>query len=226
MIISHRYKFIFIKTRKTAGTSIEIALSKLCDEKDVVTELGEKEEIKERFGYTGARNFRVPAMQWTVSDIMKLPLRGTPVFTSHCPAVYVRDRVPRRVWEEYYTFVFERNPYDRIVSQYFWNTRHTHESIHEYIERAAEYRLSNWKMYTDGDEIIVDHVARFENLSEELDAISCKLGLPAPIDLARAKTEYRPRENTQEILDEKICSTIADVCAREIARFGYSRPMS
>ncbi|MEL6382956.1 MAG: chondroitin 4-O-sulfotransferase, partial [Cyanobacteria bacterium J06626_18] len=30
MIISHEYKFIFLKTRKTAGTSIEIALSKFC----------------------------------------------------------------------------------------------------------------------------------------------------------------------------------------------------
>jgi hypothetical protein len=32
MIISPAHRFIFIKTRKTAGTSMEIALAKFCGE--------------------------------------------------------------------------------------------------------------------------------------------------------------------------------------------------
>ena len=31
MIISHQYKFIFLKTEKTAGTAIEAALSECAD---------------------------------------------------------------------------------------------------------------------------------------------------------------------------------------------------
>jgi hypothetical protein len=49
-IISHRDRFIPIKTGKSAGTSIEIGLSKVCDGDDVVTELGGKREIKAQFG--------------------------------------------------------------------------------------------------------------------------------------------------------------------------------
>ncbi len=224
MIISHKYKFIFIKTRKTAGTSIEIGLSKFCDDNDVVTELGEKDEIKEQFGYTGARNFKVPKSQWTARDIAKLPLRGAPVFHSHSPAAYVRDRVPADVWRDYYTFTFERNPYDRLVSQYFWNTRDTGQPVHEYLDTAASYRLSNWEMYTENDRILVDHVAQFANLKDELDAFAEKVGLPGPIELARAKTEYRPKAKSNDILDDRMRTKIAEVCAKEIAAFGYAEP--
>ena len=37
MIISHSHKFIFIKSEKTAGTSVEAALSEYCSGEDVVT---------------------------------------------------------------------------------------------------------------------------------------------------------------------------------------------
>ena len=49
----------FLKTRKTAGTSIEIALSKYCDCKDVITKiLPLDEKIREGFGYPGPPKLR------------------------------------------------------------------------------------------------------------------------------------------------------------------------
>ena len=44
MIISHSRKFIFVKTYKTAGSSLEIALSKYCAKGDVLTPLDGDEE--------------------------------------------------------------------------------------------------------------------------------------------------------------------------------------
>jgi hypothetical protein len=37
MIVSHRHRFIFIKTHKTAGSSMEMALAPLCGPDDIVT---------------------------------------------------------------------------------------------------------------------------------------------------------------------------------------------
>ena len=58
MILSYTNNFLFIKTRKTAGTSIEIALSLKCSKKDVITPISPNDEIirKRLFGLL-PRNF-------------------------------------------------------------------------------------------------------------------------------------------------------------------------
>ena len=40
MIISHRHRFIYVKARKVAGTSVEVALAKHCGDADIVTPVG------------------------------------------------------------------------------------------------------------------------------------------------------------------------------------------
>ena len=55
MILSHKYKFIFLKTRKTAGTSLEIALSRFCEEGDINTRIPQEDEkIRAQFSGTAA----------------------------------------------------------------------------------------------------------------------------------------------------------------------------
>ena len=45
MIVNHKYKFIFIKSFKTAGTSLEIALSKFCTKDDIITSIVEEDDF-------------------------------------------------------------------------------------------------------------------------------------------------------------------------------------
>ena len=52
MLISHKYKFIFIKTFKVSGTSMEIALSRYLNDNDVITPLNLEDELI-RFKKTG-----------------------------------------------------------------------------------------------------------------------------------------------------------------------------
>ena len=45
MILSHTRRFIFIKTRKVSGTSMEISLSKNCGGDDVITPISYEDEL-------------------------------------------------------------------------------------------------------------------------------------------------------------------------------------
>ena len=58
MIVSHEHRFIFLKTKKTAGTSLELALSQLCGPDDVITPLAPTDEAL-RAGGRGAQNWRL-----------------------------------------------------------------------------------------------------------------------------------------------------------------------
>ncbi len=77
MIINHKYKFIFLKTRKTASTSIEIALSQFCNTNDIITPITpEDEKLRKRLGFIGPKNYMIPIRYYEKSDWTRLLLKG------------------------------------------------------------------------------------------------------------------------------------------------------
>ena len=69
MIISHKYKFIFIKLRKTAGTSLEIALSQYCNKDDIITPISKDDEnYRKSRGFSGPRNTNIPLRYYNSQD--------------------------------------------------------------------------------------------------------------------------------------------------------------
>ena len=122
MIISHRYKYIFLKTSKTAGTSIEIALSKHCGPEDIITSINEQDEIiRAGFGYRGPQNNLVPIREWRFRDVFRF-IRNRPrreKYVHHIRAKEIRKLIGEKIWNSYYKFCFERNPWERFISYYY-----------------------------------------------------------------------------------------------------------
>ena len=59
MIVSKKNNFIFLKTAKTAGSSIEFYLSQFCGSKDTITSLRPNEEkLKNKITNIKKRNLR------------------------------------------------------------------------------------------------------------------------------------------------------------------------
>jgi hypothetical protein len=227
VIISHRHRFIFLKTRKTAGTSVEIALSRFCGPDDVITEISEEDEaLRREQGFRGPQNTEIPTQRLDAPERLRARLwGGPPRFVNHAPAASVRRHVDPEVWSSYFKFCFERNPYDKAISRYYWSTRETSapRPIADFLAHARRRQISNWRIYTIRNRIAVDFVGRFEHLREDLAAALSKLGLPTDVELPRAKTRFRSdKRHYSEVLDARSRALVERVCARELAAFGYA----
>ena len=224
MIINHTHKFIFIKTRKTAGTSIEIALSQFCGPDDCITPITEKDEqIRRAAGFRGPQNYTIPLRFYTMRDWRKcLHHRNRKLFFNHAPAAFVKKYIGQDIWGSYFKFCFERDPFDKAISRYYWSTHEPRPKISDYLTSAPVKSVSNWDTYAINERIAVDYVGRYENLTEDLATIARRIGLPETISLPRAKGEFRKdRKHYSEILNTRARDHIEQVCAREIAAFNY-----
>ena len=119
---------------------MEIALSKFCGNDDVITPLGfYEEDIRRKMGHRGVQNRQL----WKWNDkyknlcyrknnpkniIRKLLGRKSTSqtahpFTEHASASYVKRYLDTDLWSSYYKFCFERNPFEKLVSYYWWKMR-------------------------------------------------------------------------------------------------------
>ncbi len=224
MIISHEHRFIFVKTRKTAGTSIEVLLSSLIEPDAIVTPIEPPVE-----GHH-PRNFERPdSLVATVRNRRNVHARNDLArdrwFHNHIPARMIRERLGKRRFESYYKFAFERDPWDKVVSWFYFRTRNgdTDLGFEEWIQR--EHLPRDWGKYTIDDEIAVDFVGRFEHLASDLATALAAVGLDASGSLTREKGNLRPVAAATPVTHtEATIARIAEVFHREIAQFGYVAP--
>ena len=224
MIISHQHRFIFVKTRKTAGTSIEVLLGAIAGDDAVVTPVDPP--VK---GHV-ARNYKLPsratrALVWRA----RRRVRGTnnPAYFNHISLRGIRTQLGARRADSYFTFCFERNPWEKTVSGFFFATGRG-----EFDGTFRDYVLgsdlpSDFDKYSlDGETVSVDFVGRYEQLEDDLRLALDRIGLQQhPVSLTREKGNFRPADARAEALyDEEMSARIEAVFAREIRAFGYTRP--
>lgn len=239
MIISHRNRFIFIKTRKTAGSSLEIGLSRICGPEDVITSLsaarGEELLRAEEGGIGPVNQCKRIREHRGFKEWKRLILKGQRAeYGEHSTAAEIRRLVGDEVWSTYYRFSIERNPWDRAVSRYWWQKHRWEErgrtdfpSLSEYLvwlERNKPHWISNWGHYAIGEHIAVDRVLRYENLTDELASLAQTLGVSGDISLPTTRAKGGLRKDTRhygEALSEADRALIERLCRREIMALGY-----
>lgn len=225
MIVSHTRRFVFVKTRKTAGTSIEVFLSPHCAGADVVTPVNPPVDGHRAANHRGASNPWRDAHRHATSfgSAARHAVRAER-FYNHMPADLARDRVGAEVWESYETFCVERNPWDKTLSH--WAMRRDRAggdlTLDQYL--AAGDLCSDIARYTDAaGRVLVDTVVRYEDLANGLGEVFERIGIPFSGDLGtRAKSGHRvDRRPYREVFTPPQRRVVEAAFAPEIELFGY-----
>jgi Sulfotransferase family len=164
---------------------------------------------------------------------------GKPKYHKHAKAVKVRE-VLGPAWNKCFKFAFIRNPWDLMVSSYHWWLTYAEifPALHQDIARVREMGsfsvfirsefgqsmlnehrgsdLTEW--ISDGDEIIVDFVGRYENLNEDWSKVCRALNVPA---LPLARENRVVRQDYRVFYDDESRELVANRFARTIELFGY-----
>jgi len=203
MIISHKYKFIFIKTMKTASSSIELNFAKnLMAPSDVLSKMEEGENLEQN-----NRGWFNPLPE--LLDGSYTPYKTAFQFYHkfkfgpHQSARVIQHRVPKRIWNSYFKFTVERNPYDKMASMYFMNwgkdgVDRRGRSFEDWVKRGENLPI-NYPLYTWKNQVIVDRVLKYENLEDELSALYSQLGIPFRGLNERAKGGYRQGQHYRDV---------------------------
>jgi len=229
MILSHAHRFIFLKTKKTAGTSVELALSKLCGPDDVVTPIAGKADVAAS-GHE-PRNFNIPAGERPWFSPFKRLLGADDrhaglVYWNHMTAEQVRNRAGAKVFGAYRKVSIERNPWDREVSYYFWLYKKPDKrpSFEEFV-LTTKWRkpVNNYEIYSLRNRIVADVVLRYETLAEDFDAFVRELGVDEVPALPSAKSVSRPSESRdyRSFYTDETRDAVGRIYRREIEAFGY-----
>ncbi|HDP74422.1 MAG TPA: hypothetical protein ENN49_00840 [Bacteroidales bacterium] len=236
MIVSHRHRFIFIKSAKTASSSIELMLSIICGPDDVLTPLA---PFDERFD----------------ADYYEYQPRNNEGFENHMSVNEIKKKVGERIWNQYLKITVVRNPWDMVVSRYHWEKARLWPSIKKNITnilrepmsivryKRLQHRIKlifvlstfgnfiryfdkNWtnsRFYFDEQgNPICDVYLRFENLSKGLNDLECIFGVElGGLPLLKIKPR-KVKKHYSKYYNQQQKERIEKLFKHEIEVFGYT----
>lgn len=225
----HSRSLIFVKAKKTAGTSVEAYLEVACDPsrwpgnwQDMHVRPGSIEPdliVTERGDGTRTRAGRAA-----------LVVNGVRL-ANHMPPSRIVAAFGESTWQDHLTIAGVRNPWDRLVSMFFWSHRRHPDAPGlladgDLARRAFGEFISTWTRESMDDELHsgaypIDVFLRYEHLDDDLAVVRQRCGLQDPgLGLPRFKASDRDRDYTR-LYDDTTREAVAHMYGDIIDRFGY-----
>lgn len=250
MIISHSHKFIFIHCRKVAGSSMKVAIAPYLTGEDIV--IGSLNEIlqagggptaamQKRLSHPGARlaAFKERRRGKTPEEAQNIALKKTYTRAlgrnpAH-PNAKKAAQFAGAAWQNYRKFCFIRNPWTRVVSDYYWRRRATGKtmSFETYLRALANGEsgggfvhpgmVTNWDMIATDGKIQVDDIGRFESLETDFPRLCQSVGLP-PLTLATSQKASKNKPDYNALYTPNCKKLVETIFAPEFEAFDYRWP--
>ncbi len=228
MIVSHRHRFIFIKTNKTGSTSIEAAISQLCGPEDIITPFRADNEPYRQGGHP--RNYRIEHPLKPKRSLWRTLLRRperyyhpSVGYYEHLPAWRARAYLGEEIWKQYFKFAFERNPWDRQVSWYFYKTKSKarRPSFEHFMASRQQAYVENYRLYTIEGSLAVNFVGRYEQLETDLCKALSMIGLENAVDLPRTNVSSTRARDYRDYYSPQTRAVVGEWYAPEIKLLDY-----
>ena len=184
MIISDQKQFIFVHIPKTAGSSIQSALSEYGIEKP-------RSKTSRLL-----RHFNLP------NDYQQFR------FTLHSTLADAQKKMPNDVFQRYKKVAFVRNPWDRMVSSYAYKIHGTKDKKRTRDDDFETFLQTEFKrkkiqqveyLQNSGGKLECDFIGRFENLAEDYQKLGEVLGIELPalptLNKSKGRSDYRDYYN-------------------------------
>lgn len=221
MIISHTRRFILVKSRKTASSSIERAIIPQLGASDVWTPM----TIPPLAGrnYYSLWPVDLLTAKWELfRDVVGRdgPLHHRFYF-DHMPLARIRRSLPPAQFNAYRKYAFDRNPWDFMVSLYFYSRRKGSVANWDFDRFLHEHRvIANWDLYTEQGNVIADRVFRFEDLGPAMQEIATETGLVLS-ELPRDKSSFRDGDGYRSYYSASSRDLVGRRFASTISLLGY-----
>lgn len=173
MLVSHRKQFIFLKTPKTAGTSVEIFLEPYCFPDNEWRFTHGRAEYNTSTGIIGARGESA----------------ANSIYFNHMSAKKLRANLKEETWNNYSKVSTVRNPYTLYCSKFWYEVEYRKtipepdsnktaivSSFRQWLHTVVKPAIFS-RFYFVDKELIIDYFIRFENIQEDLEQLCAELKL-------------------------------------------------
>lgn len=221
MLVSYKYKFIFFKTIKTASSSLFSFFTPYC--------------------IPDATNFDYNELDNKYIGFYKTGIVGDPECKNSTQLRHVTcsrakkivNKIDEKIWKKYYKFCVVRNPWDLVVSKYYWKVRKEERKnvTFEYFVGILDDGINKmrtrqdlYKMHGKKNNYVCDFHIKYEKLNNGIKKVckNCNIKDYDLKNLGQLKSDIRDKSiHYSHHYNNKTKDIVAKLYSDDIKRFGY-----